>query len=67
MAINAKESCRSNPCAIVRNALHGIKERIRMLNSNQKKVFFGLMFFLIVNAVILVVSIIVFSMLLKKI
>lgn len=43
-----------------------IREKIRRLNPGQRKIVLGLAFFLILNALILVVSIIVFSRLIEK-
>ena len=56
----------TNPLGIIRAAFIRIRDRIGLLNPGQKRVLFGLVFFLFVNAVILVSSIIVFFMLIGK-
>ncbi|MBP7737729.1 MAG: hypothetical protein KA369_17230 [Spirochaetes bacterium] len=59
MSGDARVSFRTNPFVMAR-------ERIGLLNPGQRRVLFGLVFFLFINAVILAVSIIVFSMLMRK-
>ncbi len=66
MDVNAKENHQANPFTVIKESINRIIARVRLLNSSQKKVFCGLVFFLFVNAFILVVSIIIFSMLMKK-
>lgn len=65
MAIYIKEIFR-NPLVAARCTYDGIRGKIQRLNPGQKRVFLSLVFFLLVNATILVVSIVVFSLLLKK-
>ena len=66
MSGDARVSFRTNPFGMAREALVRARERIGLLNPGQRRVLFGLVFFLFINAVILAVSIIVFSMLMRK-
>ena len=65
MAAGVQEGMR-HPLDAARRAWYGAREKIMRLNPAQRRVLFGMLFFLLVNAVILAVSIIVFSLLLKK-
>ncbi|HOO70330.1 MAG TPA: hypothetical protein PK926_01120 [Spirochaetota bacterium] len=51
---------------MMKQAVFRARDRIRWMNRAQKKVLFGMIFFLAVNAVILVVSIILISKLVNK-
>ena len=51
---------------MVKKSVFSVRDRIMVLNRAQKKVLFGMAFFLAVNAVILVVSIILISKIVNK-
>jgi hypothetical protein len=66
VGIGAEKSRRLNAFTSIREYFFITIERIRRLNSSQKKVMLGMTFFLLINALILAISIIVFSLLMKK-
>ena len=62
----SNETGQRNMFTMLTEAFYRARDRIARLNQGQKKVLFGMVFFLLVNAVILVISVILISKLVNK-